>query len=159
MVAAAGGFASFRAGTEDFGHADRGVFAGASTGTPTAYARLRVRNEPGRRTAKQVEALIAQMRWFSPDEGRFHNVPPAVERHVDLVYVRQDNPQDLLVSVSPLPLDGRHVLPDGRYELDLVLASRNADARRYTIGIDFDGKWSTNVPDHLSVRIIRLPAS
>lgn len=147
------------------------VVVGTAGGGEAAYVRLRVTNERGKDSADDVQVLVTEHRpqdgsaeatpiglpliWAgslpSATEGSVH---PGVERYIDFLHVDWAAPADELdvaakytedvpaiFAVHPMPAGGQHVLDAGKYEIRLEVVARNADAVRYTVAVEWDGKW------------------
>lgn len=150
----------------------------------TAYLRLRARNKEGRDTAEDVEVLVERVRELEPRVGNPPaaspalgnwplpwslsdptttrlNIPPGVERHVDLAHVYRDaaatrGATPLILDIRPEPVMGRHHLHFGKTEIRLVVSARNADSRRYIVVVAFDGRWGQDdIWRHLIVEEVR----
>jgi hypothetical protein len=151
----------------------------------TAYLRLRVCNRESRDTAEDVEVLVERVRELAPRVGNQPspspalgnwplpwslsdptttrlNIPPGVERHVDLAHVYRDEPATrgagpLILDIRPEPVMERHHLDFGKTEIRLVISARNADSRRYVVVVAFDGRWGVqdDVWQHLIVEEVR----
>jgi hypothetical protein len=97
------------------------------------------------------------------------SVHPGSERHVDLLHL--DCPTGDGVDITPelseiapcqldlhpKPAGSQEILGAGTYEISAEVRARNADATRYVISVDWDGKWSGRaaVWDHLRVELPR----
>lgn len=140
---------------------------GSEFNTRGAFARLRVANAAGRETADDVEVLVEAVRLTDPgSQPTFEaeslgdlplpasnseptttrlSIPPGIERHFDLAHVRKrevaEGDRDVILEVFPRPADLRWRVDADRFEVDVVVAASNADARRYTVGVEFDGRW------------------
>ncbi len=93
------------------------------------------------------------------------SVHPGSERHLDLLHVDlTDSDENDVVSKSsgsapvqldltPKPAGGHDILHSGTYEIAVEVRARNADAVRYVISVDWDGKCSGKAAmwDHLRV--------
>jgi hypothetical protein len=93
------------------------------------------------------------------------SVHPGSERHIDLVHVdwpardedeiarRWSDTVPVQLDLTPKPAGGHDALEPGRYEIAVEVRARNADASRYGISIEWDGKWSGRAAmwDHLHV--------
>ena len=53
--------------------------------------------------------------------------------------------------MAATPVDERHKLKSGKFESELAVTTRNADARRYRVVVSFDGSWGDSIWDHLKV--------
>ncbi len=152
---------------------------------PVAYVRLRVVAARRRRAAEDVEVMILSARELAPRQTfparaepsiqidgqllRWSNstptvirltIPPGTHRHLDLVRVDKSlaaaGEAPAQIEVAAIPVDGRHRIKSGRFELELAVAARNADARRYVVVVSYDGGWGDDVWQHLSVQVPRL---
>jgi hypothetical protein len=93
------------------------------------------------------------------------SVHPGSERHVDLLHVdwpgrdetdierKWSGTAPLQLDLTPKPAGGQDVLESGAYEISVEVRARNADAIRYAISVDWDGKWSGKAAmwDHLRI--------
>jgi hypothetical protein len=88
------------------------------------------------------------------------NIPPGVERHFDLVHVKRPfrgekrDGVGVRLDVYPRPADARDVIHAEWFEVDLVVAARNAAAQRFTARVDYDGVWPNSedeIWNHLRV--------
>jgi hypothetical protein len=104
--------------------------------------------------------------WSGSDPPRtVASVHPGSERHIDLLHVdwpardeidierKWSGDMPVQLDLSPKPAGGHDSLDSGRYEIDVEIRARNADAVRYTVGVDWDGKWSGKAAmwDHLRI--------
>lgn len=134
------------------------------------YARLDVRNAQRSDGAVGVSVRIARVRgrdgaapesldalegwqlaWANEDRGN-PNVPPAAKpipagdnRRIDLAHLNSKIQGRLLVDIRPQPGKGDHLnrLPAGAFTFELVVSGDNASARRFAVGLDYDGgEWS-----------------
>lgn len=142
------------------------VGAGAAT-----YVRLRVTNEKGKDTADDVQVRVTAIEregesaqltpiglpltWSgSLPLATDAPVHPGVERHIDLLHVDEPVAKDELgvvdkffeetpvqLDVHPKPAGNQHLLGEGRYEIRVDVVARNADAARYSVAVEWDGKW------------------
>jgi hypothetical protein len=57
------------------------------------------------------------------------------------------------LDLTPRPAGGHDALEPGSYEIAMEIRARNADAARYDITIEWDGRWSGKAAmwDHLRV--------
>ena len=93
------------------------------------------------------------------------SVHPGSERHVDLLHVdlpgrdetdirrKWSDRVPVQLDLTPKPHGGHDILHSGAYEIAVEVRARNADAVRYVISVDWDGKWSGKAAmwDHLRV--------
>jgi hypothetical protein len=93
------------------------------------------------------------------------SVHPGSERHVDLLHAdspgrdeidierKPSGTSPLQLDLTPKPAGGQDVLESGVYEISVEVRARNADAIRYAISVDWDGKWSGKAAmwDHLRI--------
>ena len=168
----------------------RGV--GLGSGGESHWLRLRVRNKRGKRSADDVEVLLVSvaggpahsivhatpldvtpLRWSTTTDRDCRpltrlTVPPGLERHVDLLALRE--PDEMfspkpgqtsaiaVLQVWPEPADRRHWL-GGKdcYVITLAVAARDADARFYELRLDWDGLWwdAIGIREHLVVRSLK----
>jgi hypothetical protein len=153
---------------------------GGSVHTKGGYARLRVYNEKGKDTAEEVQVLVERVRLGDGNEIRDSeylgelplavsgswptethlNLPPGLGRHFDCVHVRKDksDPGDpvVFIDVHPVPADSREEIHAARFELDIAVTARNADARFYAVSVEFDGTWpdeEEKLFEHLRIRL------
>jgi hypothetical protein len=143
-----------------------------------AFARLRVKNQPRRKTAEEVEIVVWRVEILVPDPTRRHtksplsdlslavsntepqptskvNIAPGAERHIDFVHV-EVGASALWVDVYPYPVDQRNIIDARTIELELVLTARNAAASRHRVTVEWDGQFvEKNIWDHLKVGEIR----
>jgi hypothetical protein len=145
---------------------------------------MRVSNEEGRRSAEDVEVFLLRCErlderqeisplnerpfWWSgvrnadADETRIvtTRIPPGVVRHLDLCFiVRKEERAAVSLCTMPQPIDGRNTLQPGVYAIELILAARDVDARRYKASIRFDGTWSDGeeIWNNVDVRMLSGP--
>lgn len=128
--------------------------------TPATWIRLSVTNAKGKDTATDVELFAARI--TEPDAGdtqRFAHVsfppfgwphvedprmdvPSGVTRLIDIGWVDMDPgnalKDKLQLRIVPNPIDQRHILKPGVYEFDLTLSAHNADARYFSMKVEFD---------------------
>lgn len=70
-------------------------------------------------------------------------IPPGVTRHIDLVSVQRENGEaKASLRVVPVPREDRHKLSEGKFDIELVLAAQDIDAKRYVGSINYDGDWA-----------------
>lgn len=140
-------------------------------GSEAAYVRLRVTNAKGKDTADDVQVLVTEIaRQDVSSEATPIGLPliwsgsypsvtvapvhPGFERHIDLLHVDWPAPADeldvarkyteavpLQLDVHPKPAGDQHLLKAGKYEIRVEIVARNADAARYTVAVEWDGKW------------------
>jgi hypothetical protein len=144
------------------------------------WVRLRVSNAKRRRSAEKVEVFLLRcqrldqqgpqtpvnerpLSWSGvrePDDvTRITRtiIPPGVTRHVDLLSIqKEDGEPRASLRVVPVPREGRHKFSDGEFEIELVLAAQDVDAKRYKGLIAYDGGWAEGdeMWKHLDVRIV-----
>jgi hypothetical protein len=131
------------------------------------WARLRVENEPGRRTAEEVEVLVLSFRpidgkgALAPLNGRLlpwvglrssdmnspvtrTHIPAGIARRVDLLSVSKTETGHARGRLEAIPTveDGRASVNPGRYIVELAVAARDIDAVRFALEVHFDGSWS-----------------
>lgn len=82
-------------------------------------------------------------------------VHPGVERYIDLLHIIEPAAEDELgvvdkffedipvqLDVHPQPAGGQHLLDEaGKYVIRVEVLARNADAARYAVTVEWDGKW------------------
>jgi hypothetical protein len=97
------------------------------------------------------------------------SVHPGSERHIDLLHVdwpardeveigrRWSETTPMQLDLTPKPAGGGEILKFGRYEISVEIRARNADAIRYAIPVQWDGKWSGEEAmwEHLRVELPR----
>lgn len=143
------------------------VVAARTADTDAAHVRLRMSNEPGKDTADDVVVIVTEVRRLGPEvettpiglplawsgsssQMTVASVHPGAERHLDLLHV--DLPAgDVELDVLPQPAGGQHLLASGRFEIDLEVRARNADASRYTIRAEWEGAGPGETWDRLRV--------
>lgn len=93
------------------------------------------------------------------------SVHPGSERHVDLLHLDCPSGDEIDITpewsetapcqldLHPKPAGSQELLGAGTYQISAEVRARNADATRYVISVDWDGKWSGRaaVWDHLRV--------
>jgi hypothetical protein len=57
------------------------------------------------------------------------------------------------LDLAPQPAGDQHILNPGVYAIAVEVRARNADATRYAVAVNWDGKWSGKAAmwDHLRV--------
>jgi hypothetical protein len=148
----------------------------------SAFIRVPIAADRKRLAAEDVEVLLRSVSQVAPAAGQQPRrepidisfpaiawthvgtsttltIPPGVTRTLDLAMIDLSDgaPPQLRLLVIPQPADERNVLPPGRYAVDLIVSSRNADARTYRVEINWDGGMNTDQTQmrahvHLSVR-------
>jgi hypothetical protein len=151
-------------------HGTDQVVVGTVGGFDAAYVRLRVTNEKRKDTADDVQVFVREIAsqeassdstpiglpliWVgSLPPTTIASVHPGFERHIDLLHVdwitknlddvvqKYTEETPLQLDVHPKPAGGQHTLSAGKYEISVELVARNADAARYTVVVEWDGKW------------------
>jgi hypothetical protein len=145
------------------------VVAARTADTDAAHVRLRMSNEPGKDTADDVVVIVTEVRrleprgevettliglplawWGTSTQQAVATVHPGAERHLNLLHV--DMPVgDVELDVLPQPPGGQHLLGPGRFEVDLEVRARNADASRYTVRVEWEGAGAGEPWDRLRV--------
>jgi hypothetical protein len=153
------------------------VVVATPDGVDAAQIRLRVGNGPGKDTTDDVVVMVTEDRrlddsatpvpevrplglpltWSgSKPPLAVASVHPGSERHIDLLHV--DVPEEAAtvpaqLDVTPKPTGGRKILDSGTHEISVEVRARNADAIRYVIPVQWDGKCSGTPAmwDHLHV--------
>jgi hypothetical protein len=85
-------------------------------------------------------------------------IPPGVTRHIDLFSVQQeDGEAKARLRVVPEPRDDRHKFNEGKFDIELILAAQDIDAKRYAGSISYDGGWTEGGEfwQHIDVQIAR----
>jgi hypothetical protein len=136
-------------------------------GNPGAFARLEIRNAPGKETATGVTVRIErvasdseddresvdfleswQLAWANDDRGN-PNVPPKAKSiasgaslHIDLAHLNPVAPGVLIVDIRPQPEPGNHLnrLGPGTFKFELVVCGDNASARRFLVALVHNGQ-------------------
>lgn len=168
----------------DRGGTDQIVVA-TGAGADAAYVRLRVANQAGKETADDVVVMVTEIRPTATSESQPIGLPltwsgttpprtvasvhPASERHIDLLHVdrptgdesdiarKRTGEVSIHLDLTPRPAGGRDTLAPGAYEMFVEVRARNADALRYAIDVDWDGRWSGTaaVWEHLRIETPR----
>ncbi|HMI81316.1 MAG TPA: hypothetical protein VK480_05965 [Solirubrobacterales bacterium] len=153
-------------------------------GNPAAFARLEVRNAPGKEAATGVTVRIEgvasesedhreslkfleswQLAWANDDRGNT-NVPPKAKviasdssLKVDLAHLNTVAPGLLIVDIRPQPEEGNYMnrLGPGTFQFELVVGGDNASARRFRIALVHDGQPWDGAAD-TAVERVRLSA-
>jgi hypothetical protein len=124
------------------------------------------RLEDSENATAEVRPIVVPLTWSGSNPPlAMGSVHPGSGRHIDLLHVdwpardetdiarkwREAAP--VLLDLTPKPADGREILHSGTYEISVEVRARNADAIRYTIPVNWDGKWSGKAAmwDHLRV--------
>jgi hypothetical protein len=93
------------------------------------------------------------------------SVHPGSERHIDLLHVDWPARDEMDIArkwsgtipvqldLARKPVGGQDILDSGTHEISVEVRARNADAIRYVIPVQWDGKWSGKAAmwDHLRV--------
>ncbi len=136
-------------------------------GRPGAFARLEIRNAPGKEAATGVTVRIErvtsesevdresinfleswQLAWANDDRGN-PNVPPKAKviaanssLQIDVAHLNPIAPGLLIVDIRPQPEPGNHMnrLGPGTFRFDLVVSGDNASAQRFQIALVHDGQ-------------------
>jgi hypothetical protein len=142
-----------------------------------AYVRLRVMAAKRRSAAEDVEVMVLGARELEPREGcqrasgniaidgqllNWSNtestrmtIPSDTHRHLDLLHIKKpeaaSGTASAWISVQPGYDDGREQTKSGRFELELAVSARNANARRFKVVVGYDGGWGENPWQHLKV--------
>lgn len=142
------------------------------------WVRLRVSNA-GRRSAEKVEVFLLRcerrdgagtqtpvnerpLSWSGvrePDDvTRITRtiIPPGVTRHIDLLSIqKEDGEAKASLRVVPVPREDRHKFLRGEFQIELVLAAQDVNARLYKGSIAYDGGWAEGdeMWQHVEVRI------
>jgi len=156
---------------------DRVVTKRIDTGENAAFVRVRLENT-GRSTARNVGVRLLQVhRWNEtcedwermrpeldgrllqpsnqlPNEPATVDVFPYSDRIVDLASVgygkEADNGSPIFVEIShPWPPNEANVLEPGRWQLEVLVCGDNINARRYYLGLSFDGRWHETESEHI----------
>jgi hypothetical protein len=119
---------------------------------------------------QQVPLDIRPLRWSNALDPQGYpmtrvTIPPGVTRYCDLLAIPQPTasiheaaygqseeeiPRDIdageystyaPLQVFPEPTDGRHVLREGSYELEVAVCARDVDASFYKTTVSFNGVW------------------
>jgi hypothetical protein len=83
-------------------------------------------------------------------------IPTGVTRHVDLLSIkREDGAAKASLRVVPKLWDGRHKISQGEFDIELVLAAQDVDAKLYKGSIAYDGGWADGdeIWQHVAVQI------
>jgi hypothetical protein len=156
---------------------------GTEGGFEAACIRMRVTNEKGRDTADDVQVLVTEVRtangsskvtpiglpliWTgSLPAVTVAPVHPDFQRHINLLHVDEPVAKDELgvvdklfgetsaeLDVYPKPAGGQHLLAAGKHEIRLEVVARNADAARYTVAVEWGGKWPGKAKIWQSLRV------
>jgi hypothetical protein len=156
-------------------------------GGEAAYVRLRVTNKKGKDTADEVQVQVTERRsrddssdatpvglplaWSGTlPTATDAPVHPGFERYIDLLHVDWPRPVDelavadkhtldvpALLAVHPQPAGDQHMLSPGKYEILLEVVARNADAARYTVAVEWDGKWPGSKEKMWQALRVQLP--
>lgn len=136
-------------------------------GSAAAFARLEIRNAPGKESATGVAVRIEratseseddraslaflegwQLAWANDDRGDT-NVPPRAKAigpdsalQVDLAHLNQKLSGSLIVDIRPQPGSRNHMnrLGRGTFEFDLALSGDNSTTRRFRVTLAYDGE-------------------
>lgn len=148
----------------------------AADGWTGAYVRLRVRAAKRRYAAEDVEVMVLGARELEPRanelpapggiaiEGQLlgwsntkstrMTIPSDTHRHLDLLHIVKaetaSGAAPAWIAVRP-EYDTRHATRSGRFELELAVSARNANARRYRVVVHYDGGWGDDPWHHLAV--------
>ena len=142
------------------------------------WARLRVENKLGRKTAEEVEVLVLSFRFMDGEDSlaplndrllpwvglrsfdmqspvsRTH-IPAGIARRVDLLSIYKTEAGTACGRLEAIPTvkDGRASILPGRYVVEVAVAARDIDAVRFAFEIQFDGTWSddSGIWSHLRV--------
>jgi hypothetical protein len=163
------------------------VIVGTAEGLDAACVQLRVANEQRKDTADDVVVIVTEVRrlehtvtevrpiglpltWSGSNPPlTVASVHPGSERHVDLLHVdwpardevdiarKWSDTMPLQLDLTPKPAGGQDILDPGSHEISVEIRARNADTFRYTVPVDWDGKWSGKEAmwDHLRVEAPR----
>lgn len=142
-----------------------------------AWLRLRVRNEPRRVAAEDVQVHVTDVRelaarpgtpptdprspgglplvWANTGGVTSGLVPPGADEPIDFGYVDRSDADSgeaaFVLVVNPLPMDNRQRLTSLRAELGLTVTARNADPNHYRLVVFCDGKWGDDPWEHLAI--------
>jgi len=124
------------------------------------------RLEDSENATAEVRPIVVRLTWSGSNPPlAMGSVHPGSGRHIDLLHVdwpardetdiarKWSEAAPVLLDLTPKPADGREILHSGTYEISVEVRARNADAIRYTIPLNWDGKWSGKAAmwDHLRV--------
>jgi len=151
---------------------------GTEKTTLIVYIHLLVSNRKGRHAAQDVEVIVTNVREMSARDGQsavrgritlgdqslrwsnssqeakrtYTSIPAGVTRRVD--FVRVENGLDeqgrlpLVLDVWPQPVNQRTHLRSASLAIELAVTASNADARRYTVVVHFDGHFDAGYAQH-----------
>ena len=135
-------------------------------GRGVGFLRLRVENT-GRSTARDVQVSVGSLDEWVDESGRWLrtrpeldgrplkwggssdstvDVPPKVERSVDLLAITRDParhrdlPMSIYIQGVP-PANRANDLPPGSWRIRLMLSADNCAAKLYEVRLLFDGTW------------------
>jgi hypothetical protein len=149
-------------------------------GKPGAFARLEVRNAPGKEAATGVTVRIEgvasgsdryresltfleswQLAWANDDRGN-SNVPPKAKaiasgssRQVDLAHLNPVAPGLLIVDIRPQPEPKNYLnrLGAGTFTFELSVSANGATARNYRVELVHDGQPWDGAAETASERV------
>jgi hypothetical protein len=134
-----------------------------------AIIRLRVKNKPNRRTARDAEVLIEKiwaengervtvedwpLRWaFSPDDAPTiaATIPPGVSRRVTLCWAEDQFPAQLFLGNWPDTTNGRDILAAGTWHIRLVLTATDTPSTFWETTVHYDGTFEDNPLNRITV--------
>jgi hypothetical protein len=152
------------------------VVAQSADGWAGAYVRLRVTAAKRRYAAEDVEVMVLGVRELEPretyppasggvaidgqllgwsnTESTRMTIPSDTHRHLDLLHIVKSETASgtasTWIAVQPV-YDDRHGTKSGKFELELAVSARNANARRYRVVVHYDGGWGVDPWQHLAV--------
>ena len=136
-----------------------------------ASVRLRVKNKPARRTAREVEVLIQKiwaedreairiedwpLRWkFSDPTNKtpatLATVPPGVSRPVLLFWVEESTSGLMFLGNWPDAGGGRDILEADTWHIRLALAAHDTPSTFWEMTVTYDGIFDDDVLDRIKV--------
>jgi hypothetical protein len=163
--------------------ATHAVVVRSQRGFVAAYVRLSVRVKKRKSAADDVEVLVVSCRETATREDHepvdpipidglllvWANTPgitratisPGTPRYLDLLRVDKTDTSEgdapVMILVEPSPVDGRHKVRSASFQLELAVSARNADARRYRVIVNYDGRWGNDdneIWQHLNVHLL-----
>lgn len=137
-----------------------------------AAVRLRVKNKPRRRTAREVEVLIQRIwaengervrvedwplrwAWAFSDTGdtptTVTTVPPGVSRRVLLFWVEETSPGSMSLGNWPDAGQGRDILAAGTWHIRLAVTANDTPSTFWEMTVFSDGTFDDGVLDRIKV--------